>query len=198
MRKIIASTYVTLDGFIDNPHLWSMEHLTEESGAYAMNLMLGTDALLLGRVTYEGMAQAWPSRSGDPYSDRVNSIAKYVVSTTLEQADVDKAGWNNSTLVPGDDLITEVAALKEQPGENIMIWGCGRLTDALMEHGLLDEYRIWVCPVILGTGQRLFREGVKATLELVDNTTFRTGAIVLTYRPSNAGQNAGQNAETTG
>ncbi|MGI8329189.1 dihydrofolate reductase family protein [Actinomadura scrupuli] len=185
MRKIIASTYATLDGFIDNPHLWSMQYSNEEAQAYALDLLLGTDALLLGRVTYEGMAQAWPSMGGNPYADRVNSIPKYVVSSTLE-----KAEWDNSTIIPGDDLITEVAALKEQPGGNIMIWGCGRLTDSLMEHGLLDEYRIWLCPVILGTGERLFREGTEATLELIDNTTFDTGAVVLTYRPSNAGVKA--------
>ncbi|MBC6462232.1 dihydrofolate reductase family protein [Actinomadura sp. HBU206391] len=181
MRKIIATTYTTLDGFIDNPHLWSMKYSNEEAQAYAVDLLFGSDALLLGRVTYEGMAAAWPSMGGNPYADRANSMAKYVVSSTLE-----KAEWNNSTIIPGDDLVTEVTRLKQQPGQNILIWGCGRLTDTLMEHGLLDEYRIWVYPVILGKGERLFREGVEATLRHEDTTTFSTGVVVLTYRPVSA------------
>ena len=180
MRKIITSTYTTLDGYIDNPHLWSMQYMDEEAQAYAMQLTLGADALLLGRVTYEGMAQAWPAMGGNPYADHVNSMAKYTVSSTLDPSAL--AAWNNSTLIPSDDLVTEVTKLKEQPGGNILIWGCGRLTDALMEHGLLDEYRIWVCPVIRGEGQRLFREGVTASLELADTTPFRSGSVVLNYR----------------
>ncbi|MGS2643641.1 dihydrofolate reductase family protein [Streptosporangium sp. LJ11] len=181
MRKIIAMTHTTLDGYIDNPHLWSMPYSNEESGAYAMDLTLGCDALLLGRVTYVGMAQAWPGMS-NPYADHVNRIEKYVVSSTLE-----KAEWENSTIIHGDDLVTKVTELKGRPGGNIMIWGCGRLTDELMENGLLDEYRLMVSPVILGEGQRLFRgENVKATLELVDNTTFGTGLVALAYRPVNA------------
>jgi dihydrofolate reductase len=184
MRKIIASTYTTLDGYIDNPHLWSMQYMNEEAQAYAMELTLGADALLLGRVTYEGMAQAWPAMGGNPYADHVNSMAKYAVSSTLAPSAL--TAWDNSTLIPGDDLVTEVTKLKEQPGKNILIWGCGRLTDALMEHGLLDEYRLWVCPVIRGEGQRLFRDGVAATLEMAGTTRFRSGSVVLTYRPVNA------------
>ena len=181
MRKIIASTYTTLDGYIDNPHLWSMQYMNEEAQAYGMELTLGADALLLGRVTYEGMAQAWPAMGGNPYADHVNSMAKYAVSSTLEPSAL--TAWDNSTLIPGDDLVTEVTKLKEQPGKNILIWGCGRLTDALMEHGLLDEYRLWVCPVIRGEGERLFRNGVTATLELAETTPFASGSVVLTYRP---------------
>jgi dihydrofolate reductase len=185
MRKIIASTYATLDGFIDDPHLWSLKYWSDEAGAYASDLLFSSDAVLMGRVTYEGMAAAWPARSGDPFADRANSIAKYVVSSTLE-----KAEWNNSTIIRGEDVVTEVAALKRQPGANIVIWGCGALTDTLMEHGLLDEYRIWIHPVIRGGGQRLFREGTEATLELTDTITFGPGVVVLTYRPLNAGEEA--------
>nr|BFE84523.1 dihydrofolate reductase family protein [Planobispora longispora] len=148
MRKIICSTYATLDGFIDDPHLWSMQYNSEDAMAYALNLALGADALLLGRVTYEGMAQAWPHMGGNPYADHVNSIAKYAVSSTLDKP----ADWNNSSIIPGDDLIAEVTRLKQQPGKDILIWGCGRLTDDLAKHGLLDEYRIWIYPVIKGGG----------------------------------------------
>ena len=181
MRKIIAMTHTTVDGYIDNPHLWSMRYSNEEMQGYVMDLTLGCDTLLLGRVTYVGMAQAWPGMS-NPYADHVNGLTKYVVSSTLE-----KAEWENSTIIHGDDLVTRVTELKRRPGGNIMIWGCGRLTDALLENGLLDEYRLLVSPVVLGQGQRLFRgEDVKATLELVDNTTFGSGLIALAYRPVNA------------
>ncbi|GAA3507538.1 dihydrofolate reductase [Streptosporangium album] len=179
VRKIVASTYATLDGFIDNPHLWSLQYGTEEYLAYAYNLLFSSDALLMGRVTYDGFAQAWPAMGGNDYADRMNGLPKYVVSSTLEKADE----WNNSTVIAGDDLVGAVTELKQQPGQDILMFGCGRLTDALMEHGLLDEYRIWVHPVVRGEGQRLFREGAEATLELLDTTTFSSGVIVLTYRP---------------
>ncbi|GAA2113732.1 dihydrofolate reductase family protein [Actinomadura alba] len=181
MRKIIASTYATLDGYIDNPHLWMMQYGTEEAQKYSFDLLMGSDAVLMGRVTYEGMAQAWPERGGDPFADKANSMAKYVVTSTLEKAD-----WNNTTIIPGNDVVAAVTELKRQPGDDILIWGCGRLTDTLMEHGLLDEYRISVYPVIKGEGQRLFREGIEATLELTDTTVFGQG-VVLTYRPLSAG-----------
>ncbi|WP_036375327.1 dihydrofolate reductase family protein [Micromonospora sp. ATCC 39149] len=179
MRKIIASTYTTLDGFIDNPHLWSMQHNSEDAMAYALELTLGCDALLLGRVTYEGMAQAWPNMGGNPYADHVNSIAKYAVSATL-----DTPAWDNSHIIPGDKLIETVTALKNEPGKNILVWGNGRLTDDLAAHGLLDEYRIWIYPVIKGGGEPLFRPESKAAVELIDSTTFSSGVVVLTYRPT--------------
>lgn len=180
MRKIISSTYVTLDGFIDNPHLWSMRHNSEDAMAYALNLTLGSDALLLGRVTYVGMAEAWPNMGGNPYADHVNSIAKYAVSATLDKP----ADWNNSTIIPGDNLIAAVTDLKAQPGKDILIWGCGRLTDDLAQNGLLDEYRIWIYPVIKGSGEPLFRPGSVTPMEHTDTTTFSSGVVVLTYRPS--------------
>ncbi|WP_285707661.1 dihydrofolate reductase family protein [Microtetraspora sp. NBRC 16547] len=191
MRKIIASTYSTLDGFIDNPHLWSMQYNSEDALAYAFTLTTGCDALLLGRVTYEGMAQAWPNMGGNPYADHVNAITKYVVASQP----VDTSAWDPTIVIPGEDLAAQVAKIKEQDGEDILIWGCGRLTDALMEHGLLDEHRIWIYPVIRGAGQRLFREGTEATLELVDSTTFDSGVVVLTYRPVSA---AGETGGDTG
>src|SRR5262245_11725498 len=106
MRKIITSTYVSLDGFIDNPHLWSLDYWNEEAGEYAMDLLFASDILLMGRVTYDGFAQAWPERSGDPFSDRINAMDKYVVTSTLDTAD-----WNNSTIISGDDLVAEVSRL---------------------------------------------------------------------------------------
>jgi dihydrofolate reductase len=180
MRKIITSTYVSLDGFIDNPHLWSMNYWNEEAGRYAYDQLFASDILLMGRVTYEGFAAAWPDRAGaDDFADRINAMDKYVVTSTL-----DKAEWNNTTIIPGDDLVAEVSRLKEQPGGDILIYGCGRLTDALRENGLLDEYRLWVHPIAVGAGQRVFTEGTKAEFTLANSETFATGVTILTYKPA--------------
>jgi dihydrofolate reductase len=178
MRRIIASTYATLDGFIDNPHLWSMRYNSADAMKYALELALGADALLLGRVTYEGMAQAWPAMGGNPYGDHVNSIEKYAVSSTLSEP----ADWHNSSIIPADELHERVTELKNRPGKDILIWGNGRLTDDLAAHGLLDEYRVWLYPVIKGSGQPLFGPDSVAALEHVDTTTFESGVVVLTYR----------------
>jgi dihydrofolate reductase len=180
MRKIITSTFVSLDGFIDNPHLWSLNFWSDEAGQYAHAQLFASDILLMGRVTYEGFAAAWPGRAGaDDFTDRINAMDKYVVTSTL-----DKADWNNTTIIPGDDLIAEVRRLKEQPGGDILIYGCGQLTDALRENGLLDEYRLWMHPVTVGEGQRLFREGTKAKFTLTNTETFASGVTILTYQPA--------------
>jgi dihydrofolate reductase len=179
MRKILSSTYATLDGFIDDPHLWSMQYSDERSQGYAFTMTLAADALLLGRTTYEGMAQAWPAMGGNPYADHVNTITKYVVASQP----VDTTAWKQSVAIPGPHLIDQVARLKEQHGGDILIWGAGRLTDALAEAGLLDEYKIWIFPLIKGEGQPLFRKASARKVELVDTTAFATGAVVHTYRP---------------
>lgn len=179
MRKIIASTLTTLDGFIDDPHLWSMSHSSDAMQKYSFDLVFAADALLLGRVTFEGMAQAWPAMGGNPYADRINDMAKYAVSSTKKSADE----WHNSRVIHPGNLAEEVAELKRQPGQDILVWGTGQLTDALVEHGLLDEYRLWIYPVVKGGGQRLFREGAEQSLALEDSVTFDTGVVVLTYRP---------------
>ena len=152
MRKLIASTYATLDGFIDNPHEWSLQYSEEESQTYAFTMTKNADALLLGRVTYEGMAQAWPNMGGNPYADHVNSMDKYVVASQP----VDTSSWKPTTVIDGADLAAA---------------------------GLLDEHKIWLYPVIKGTGEPLFRPESAGTVELVDSTIFPSGVAVLTYRP---------------
>lgn len=184
MRKIITSTFASLDGYIDNPQDWTMGYMNEEGMAIVTETTFGSDALIFGRLTFEGMAQAWPARAGDPFADYLNRIPKYAVSSTLTPEGL--AAWDNSTLIDGADLIPEVTKLKQQPGKNIMTWGTGRLTDALMENGLLDEYHIWLFPVVRGGGQPLFRDGVSATLDLVGSKQLGNGTMVLTYRPQNA------------
>jgi dihydrofolate reductase len=176
MRKLVESTFVTLDGVISAPQEWSPPYWDDEHAGYARTLLFAADALLLGRATYENFAQAWPSRTGGDYSDRINSLPKYVASRTARDAT-----WN-ATIIEGD-VAEEVAKLKQQPGEDILKFGTGELDRTLLEHGLLDELHFWVFPVLAGSGQPLI-EGIETThLKLVDTTSFGSGIVVHTYTP---------------
>jgi dihydrofolate reductase len=177
VRKIISFTHATLDGCIDDPHEWSSPYSDEELLGYGLTMTLAADALLLGRTTYEGMAQAWPTRGGNPFADHVNSITKYVVASRP----VDTTVWDPTVVVAGPDLLDEVSRLKRAEGGDILTWGTGRLTDALAAAGLLDEYRICTAPVIKGGGEPLFRPASAGTVELLDTKVFATGAVVHTY-----------------
>jgi dihydrofolate reductase len=144
--------------------------------AYAAGLLSAADALLLGRVTYEVFSQAWPQRSGDPFADTINAMPKHVASTTLTDAT-----WNAS-IIEGD-VAEGVAALKDQPGGDLLKYGTGALDRTLMEHGLVDEFHFWVFPVIAGGGERLF-EGFDTThLKLLDSSTFASGIVVHVLEP---------------
>jgi len=178
MRTLVESTFVTLDGVIGSPEKWGPPYWDDEHAKYAHDLLFAADALLLGRKTYEGFAEAWSSRSGDEYTDRINGLPKYVASTTMQQTK-----WN-ATLISGD-IAGEVASLKQQPGRNILKFGTGELDRTLMQHDLVDEFHFWVCPVAAGSGQRLF-DGIDTThLRLLDTTRFRSGIVVLTYTTGN-------------
>lgn len=176
MRKLVESTFVTLDGRISAPQEWSSPYWDDEHGAYATKLLFASDALLLGRATYEGFIQAWPARSGDPYADRINEMPKFVASRTLMETT-----WNSSIL--DGDVAAAVAELKAQPGENILKFGTGELDRTLIANGLVDEFHFWVFPVLAGGGQSLI-EGIDVThLELVETTPFASGIVVHTYAP---------------
>jgi dihydrofolate reductase len=176
MRKLVESTFVTLDGSISDPQTWSPPYWDDEHAAYASKLLFAADALVLGRATYEGFATAWPSRSGDPYTDRINEMPKHVASRTLRETT-----WN-ATVLEGD-AAEAIAALKAEDGGDLLKFGTGELDRALLEHGLLDELHLWVFPVLVGSGQRLI-EGIPTThLELVDTTRFGSGIIANTYTP---------------
>ncbi len=176
MRKLVESTFVSLDGVIESPQNWSPPYWNDEHSAYASKLLFAADALVLGRQTYEGFAEAWPQRSGDPYTDRINAMPKYVASRTLENAT-----WNASVLE--GDAVEAVAELKQQPGENLLKFGTGSFSKTLLEHGLIDELHLWIFPVLAGGGQRL-TEGIEPMhLQLVETTPFSTGLIVNTYAP---------------
>ena len=192
MRKVIASEFVALDGVIENPS-WTFRFTGKEQQKFKFDELSASDALLLGRVTYEGFAAAWPrmtEQAGElsasealllgRYADMMNGYPKYVVSMTLEEP----LEWNNSTLIEGD-AAEEVSRLKRQPGKDILIFGSGKLVNTLMQYDLIDEYRLMIFPIIVGSGQRLFADGIgEMVLELVDSKTFGTGVVVLTYRPA--------------
>ena len=176
MRKLVESTFVTLDGVIGDPQVWGPPYWDDEHGAYASKLLTPADALVLGRATYEGFAQAWPQRSGDPFADKLNAMPKHVASRTLTEAT-----WNAS-IIRGD-AAEGVAALKEQPGGDLLKYGTGELDRTLIEHGLVDEFHFWVFPVLAGGGQRLI-EGIDTThLRLLDSTTFASGIVVHVLEP---------------
>ena len=180
MRRIIAFTHATLDGYIDEPHKWSFQYANEEFQDYGLEMTLPADALLLGRVTYEAMAQAWPTRGGNPFADHVNAITKYVVASQP----VDTTAWEPAVVIAGPALLDEVERLKQAEGGDMIIWGTGQLTDALAADGLLDEYRICTSPVIKGSGEPLFRPASAGTLELLDTRPLTTGAVIHAYRPT--------------
>jgi dihydrofolate reductase len=179
MRNVVAVELLSLDGVMESPEEWAFSYSNEEMEEANASGMAASDALLMGRVTYEQMAAYWPNQPGGvPMVDYINSVPKYVVSTTLEEP----LGWNNSTLIRSN-VAEEIANLKRQPGENITTLGSGALVRSLLRGDLLDELRLMVHPLVLGTGKRLFEEGRQA-LELVDSKTFGTGVLYLTYRPS--------------
>ncbi len=176
MRRLVESTFVTLDGSIGEPQTWSPPYWDDEHMAYASKLLEPADALLLGRATYEGFADAWPHRSGDPFTDKINAMPKHVASRTLTDTT-----WNAS-IIEGD-AAEGVAALKEQPGGDLLKYGTGELDRTLMEHGLVDQFHFWVFPVLAGGGQRLI-EGIDTThLKLVDTSVFASGIVVHVLEP---------------
>ncbi|MDF7812949.1 dihydrofolate reductase family protein [Hymenobacter sp. YC55] len=175
MRKVIAAIYLSLDGVMENP-AWTVPYWDEDLAKLQRNLNFSSDALLLGRVTYEGFASAWPGmKDEDGFADRMNSLPKYVASRTLQTAE-----WNASIL-PGD-VAQEVAQLKQQPGANILLYGSAELVRYLLQHNLIDEYQLMVHPVVVGSGKKLFEEGSQANMQLLGTQTTSTGVMVLTYQ----------------
>jgi dihydrofolate reductase len=149
-----------------------------EGDKFKLDEVMASDALLLGRVTYQAFAEAWPSREGE-FADKFNNMPKFVVSTTLEEPE-----WNNSTLIKGD-VAEEVSKLKQQPVGDILVNGSAELVHTLIEHDLVDEYRLMVFPVVLGSGKRLFRDTSDAIpLRLVDTKTVGSGVLILIYQPA--------------
>ncbi|MFB4311299.1 dihydrofolate reductase family protein [Actinomadura sp. GTD37] len=184
MRKIINSTYISLDGVIENPQNWTPAYFQDEAAAYARELLFSCGALLMGRRTFDGFSQAWPAMeeaAGD-FGVRMNRLPHYVVSDTLK-----KPGWGDTTAIPRSAAVAEITRLKERDGRDILQYGFGAVSRTLVRHGLLDELRLWIHPVFVGPADRaelLTRADFAASFELADTRTFATGVIVATYVPA--------------
>jgi dihydrofolate reductase len=187
MGKVVVTEFVSLDGVMEDPGGaegfehggWSFEFSRGEEGdKFKLDETRESEALLLGRVTYEGFADAWPSREGE-FADKFNSMPKYVVSSTLQDPE-----WNNSTVLEGD-VAEEVAKLRQELDGDIVVHGSAQLVQALVEHDLVDEMRLMVFPVVLGSGKRIFGDtSDKKALRLVDSKTVGDGVAILTYQPA--------------
>jgi dihydrofolate reductase len=186
MRNVVVTEFITLDGVFEDPGGaektehggWSFKFWSEDSGKFKFDELVASDAMLLGRVTYQGFAAAWPEMTDEAgFADRMNSLPKYVASRTL-----DKLEWQNSHLIEGD-VVEAVAALKEQEGQNILVHGSGQLANTLLQADLVDELRFLVSPIVLGSGRRFFEGGsTPRMMELVEGVTLDTGVLALTYR----------------
>ncbi|MCU1456214.1 MAG: deaminase/reductase [Actinomycetia bacterium] len=194
--RIVVSDFISLDGVVQAPGgaeedtdggfahgAWSMPYFDVDTmGAVIGETMEGTEALLFGRRTWRTMADAWPGRAGDPFADQMNEIRKYVVSSTLTQDDLD---WNNTTVLPPDNLVAVVQRVKSQPGGDVQVMGSATLARTLISNDLVDEYVLMIEPILLGGGKRLFPDdGVDRPLELVSSITSATGVLVSRYRPA--------------
>lgn len=182
MRKIVAALWLTLDGVVEAPEKWSFPYVNDEVGQAIGAQFAASDAMLLGRRTYEEFAAVWPQRTSaefGPVADAMNNTPKYVVSSTLDTVD-----WQNSTLIQGN-MVEALSQLKQQPGKNIAISGSGALVRSLLHEGLVDELQLLVCPIIVGAGKRLFEDyGEQTPLQLVDSKAFGTGVLSLVYAPA--------------
>jgi dihydrofolate reductase len=199
--RILVSDFISLDGVVQSPGGqgedtdggfqhggWSGPFFDEEAmGPVLGEVMDQSDALLFGRRTWDVMASAWPDRAGDPFADQMNAIPKYVASRTLT-AEEASSRWNNTTLIGGDDAIGEISKLRGRDGDRaIQVWGSSSLALQLVEHDLVDEYRLMIEPILLGGGKTIFpTDGQARPLELVSVTQAKTGVLICAYRPAAA------------
>ena len=177
--RLVATEYVSLDGVFEEPGQWSFPFFSEQASQFKWRELQETDALLLGRRTYEGFAAAWPTMEGTgEFGERMNSMPKYVVSSTLEEA-----SWSGSILVRGD-LETEIGELKARPGRDLLLSGSAQLLNGLRRADLIDVYRLMVHPIVLGRGVRLFADDLDQTvLTLTHHEVFGSGIVILEYGP---------------
>jgi dihydrofolate reductase len=176
VRNIVVTEFVSLDGVMEEPG-WTFEYWNDEIAKFKGEESTASDALLLGRVTYQEFAAAWPE-SNDEGADYFNSVRKYVVSNPLEEP----LEWNNSRLIK-DNVVEQITDLKQQDGKDITVHGSATLVQTLMQHDLVDRYRLLVYPLVVGKGKRLFEEDTPATLKLLESQSFSSGVVALIYEP---------------
>jgi len=177
--RLVATEYLSLDGVFEEPGHWSGPFFNDEAGQFKWSELQASDALLLGRRTYEGFAAAWPSMPGTgEFGEKMNGMTKYVVSSTL-----DKVEWTGSRLLKGDP-VEEVRKLKQQSGNDLLLSGSAQLFNALLRENLIDLYRVMLHPIILGKGKRLFAEGPERVLTLTETKRFSAGIVILEYQPA--------------
>jgi len=185
MTRIVVTEFMSLDGVMEEPR-WTFQFDRGADGdKFKYDELFASDALLLGRVTYQGFAEAWPKMNDDDFGQRMNTIPKYVVSSTLTDAE---ASWGGTTVLRGD-VAAEVAKLKAQPGGDLLVEGSCQLVHTLVAHGLVDDYRLMVFPIILGRGKRWFPDEVDeaGTLTLTGCHAAGDGVLMLTYQPAAPG-----------
>jgi dihydrofolate reductase len=176
-RRVVVSEFMTLDGVMEAPDKWSFPFWNGEIAKFKNDELFASDGLLLGRVTYQGFAAAWPTMKDEQgYADRMNGYPKFVVTSTLSQLE-----WNNSHVVSGN-IAREVLKLKQQPGKDLLVFGSADLVRLLIKHDLVDEYRLLVYPLVRGSGKRLFADdNTTADLKLVESRSYPTGVVLLRY-----------------
>jgi len=181
-RKIVANYFVSLDAVVESPDKWHFPYFDDEMGAAVGAGFERSDSLLMGGTLYREWSAYWPTSTDQPIADLMNNQRKYVVSRTL-----DRAGWNNTTLITGDDVAGQIRQLKAEQGKDIAMSGSATLARWLLGEGLLDEINLLLHPIVVGSGARLFPDGTpQHPLELVSSTAFPTGVLHLVYRPKAA------------
>ncbi|WP_019586940.1 dihydrofolate reductase family protein [Deinococcus apachensis] len=177
MRKVIVTEFLTLDGVYEDSIPWHRDYTSPAGGQFKQGELFESGALLLGRMTYEGFAQYWPTATGTgEFGERMNSLPKFVATTTLTSLD-----WNATPLE--GDVVAAVEELKRQEGGNLLVYGSGSLVQTLLRHGLVDELRLMVYPLVLGSGKRLFSGGDRLALNLTASRELGAGVLLLTYQP---------------
>jgi dihydrofolate reductase len=178
--RLVATEYVSFDGVFEEPGHWSGPFFNDEAAQFKWDELQASDALLLGRKTYEGFAAAWPSMKDEAgFADKMNSMTKYVVSSTLDNVE-----WSGSRLIKGN-VSEEIRKLKQEPGQDLLVSGSAQLFNALMQENLIDLYRFMLHPVVLGKGSRLFAEGGnERVLDLTQTKAFKSGIVILEYEPA--------------
>lgn len=179
MGRIVACFFTTVDGVVESPHEWHFPYFDEAMGRAVEQVTNEASAYLMGRTLYDQWSQYWPGNTTDDFGDFINPIAKYVVSSTLEQAD-----WENTTVIPGDDAARRVAELKATTAGTIAMSGCATTVRWLLSEGLLDELVLLVDPIAVGAGARLFEDGDRTPLTLLSSEAFDTGVLHLRYAPA--------------